>query len=72
MTIRKTVVPLMHAFVGLALCAAAMGMTLISSEIIRIVHAIGALTFFLIVSLVYYKNSAIPHHCRRRLTSQPF
>ena len=58
MTIQKTVVVLLHAFVGWALCAATMGigMALTSLETTLIVHAIGAPVFFFMVSLVYYKK----------------
>jgi hypothetical protein len=58
MNIQKTIVLLLHAFVGWALCAATMGigMALTSLETTLIVHAIGAPIFFFIVSLVYYKK----------------
>jgi hypothetical protein len=58
MNIQKTVVVLLHAFVGWALCAATMGigMALTSLETTLIVHAIGAPIFFFIVSLRYYKK----------------
>ncbi|MHC4605189.1 MAG: hypothetical protein ACYS6W_17880 [Planctomycetota bacterium] len=54
--VRKTVIILVHAFVGWALCGAimAVGMQVTSIENTLVVHAIGAPIFFAAVSLVYF------------------
>ena len=58
MTTRKYIIVLAHAFVGWALCAATMGigMATTSSQKALIIHAIGAPIFFIIISLIYFKN----------------
>jgi hypothetical protein len=58
MNARKTIVILVHAFVGWALCAATMGigMAVTSLENALIIHAIGAPIFFTVVSLLYYRR----------------
>jgi hypothetical protein len=58
MSARKTVVILVHAFVGWALCAATMGigMAATSLENALIIHAIAAPIFFTAVSLNYHRK----------------
>ena len=58
MNLRKILIILAHALAGWALCAATMGigMAATSLENALIIHAIGAPIFFLIVSLIYFKN----------------
>ena len=58
MNTKKTLIILVHAFVGWALCAATMGigMATTSMENALIIHAIGAPIFFVCVSLVYYNK----------------
>ena len=53
---KKSMVILAHAFVGWALCGAIMGigMAVTSIETTLVVHAIGALFIFIILSLVYF------------------
>ena len=58
MKTRKIVTVLIHAFVGWALCAATMGigMATTSPNNALIIHAVGAPIFFIIISLIYFKN----------------
>lgn len=58
MNTTKTLVILVHAFIGWMLCAATMGigMAVTSLETTLIVHAIGAPIFFAAVSLVYFRK----------------
>jgi hypothetical protein len=58
MNYRKLVVILVHAFIGWALCTAAMGIGLATMSLqgALIVHAIGAPIFFAVVSLIYFKR----------------
>jgi len=55
---KKSLVILIHAFVGWALCAATMGigMTVMTIEATLIIHAIGAPIFFGVVSWIYFHN----------------
>jgi len=55
---RKFLTLLIHAFVGWALCAGTLGigMATTSSHNALIIHAIGAPIFFIIISLIYFKN----------------
>lgn len=59
MKINKTIIILMHAFAGWALCAATMGigMAVTSLNNALIIHAIAAPVFFAGVSLVYFRKS---------------
>ena len=56
MNIKKTLIILLHAFIGWALCAATMGigMASLSMQNALIVHAIGAPIFFTVISLFYF------------------
>ena len=58
MNLKKLVIIFAHAFIGWALCAATMGIGTATTSLHNtlIIHAIGAPIFFLIVSLVYFKN----------------
>ena len=58
MNTRKVLIILVHAFVGWTFCTASMviGMATMSLESALIVHAIGALIFFTIISLVYFNK----------------
>ncbi len=58
MNIKKTLIILVHAFIGWALCAAVMGigMAVTSSTATLIVHAIAAPIFFWAVSSVYFSR----------------
>ena len=58
MSIKKILIILVHAFTGWALCAATMGigMVTMSLDTAIIVHAIGAPIFFAIVSLIYFRK----------------
>ncbi len=58
MNIKKTLITLVHAFIGWALCAATMGigMATMSLDTTLIVHAIGAPIFFAILSLIYFRK----------------
>jgi hypothetical protein len=55
---KKLATLLAHAFIGWALCAATMGIGMATTSLQNtlIIHAIGAPIFFLIVSLIYFKN----------------
>jgi hypothetical protein len=55
---KTLIIILAHAFIGWALCGAIMGigMQVTSIENTLIIHAIGALMFFAIVSFVYFKK----------------
>jgi hypothetical protein len=55
---KKPITVLAHAFVGWAFCAATMGigMSATSVQNALMIHAIGAPTFFAIVSLIYFKK----------------
>jgi len=58
MTPKRFITILTHAFVGWALCAMTMGIgiAITSLEKALIVHAIAAPIFFVIVSLIYFKQ----------------
>jgi hypothetical protein len=58
MTTSEFSVTIVHAFVGWALCAAAMGigMAVTSLDNAMIIHAIAAPIFFALVSLVYFRK----------------
>ena len=58
MTAKKSIVLLLHAFVGWLLCAATMGigMALTTLEIALVIHAVAAPIFFAVVSIVYYSK----------------
>jgi hypothetical protein len=58
MDFKKTIIILVHAFVGWMLCAATMGigMSMTSLNNTLIIHAIGAPIFFAGVSLVYFRK----------------
>jgi hypothetical protein len=58
MKIHKTIIILLHAFIGWVLCAATMGigMVVTSVENALIVHAIAAPIFFAGISLVYFRK----------------
>jgi hypothetical protein len=58
MSAGKTIIVLVHAFVGWALCAATMGIGMATTSIKNalIIHAIGAPIFFIFVSLIYFKK----------------
>ena len=58
MNVGKSIVVLVHAFVGWALCAATMGIGMATTSIDNalIIHAIAAPIFFFIVSLIYFKK----------------
>lgn len=55
---RKIIAILAHAFIGWAMCAATMGISMATMEMktALIVHAIGAPVFFAIASRCYFKN----------------
>ena len=56
----KTIIILIHAFIGWALCGLimAIGMQLASIDTTLIIHAIGAPLIFGIISLIYFKKFA--------------
>jgi hypothetical protein len=58
MNASKTVIILIHAFVGWALCAATMGigMAVTTLDITLIIHAFAAPIFFAAISLVYFRK----------------
>jgi hypothetical protein len=58
MHIRKFLIIFVHALIGWALCAATMGigMAVTSLENALTIHSIAAPIFFMIVSLIYFKN----------------
>jgi hypothetical protein len=58
MNIMKLVSIFVHAFVGWALCAATMGIGMVTMGLQNalVVHAIGAPIFFTLVSLIYFKK----------------
>jgi hypothetical protein len=55
---KKLLIIFGHAFFGWALCAATMGIGLATTSLQNafVIHAIGAPIFFMIVSLIYFKN----------------
>ena len=55
---KRSLIILLHAFIGWALCGATMGIgsSLTTMETTLIIHAIGAPIFFFLVSLVYFKK----------------
>ena len=55
---KKIATLLVHAFIGWAFCAATMGIGMATTSLQNtlIIHAIGAPIFFMIVSLIYFKN----------------
>jgi hypothetical protein len=60
---KKLLIIFAHAFFGWALCAATMGIGIATTSLQNtlIIHAIGAPIFFLIVSLIYFKNFDYTH-----------
>jgi hypothetical protein len=56
--IRKTVIILLHAFVGWALCAATIGigMSTTTLENALVIHAVAAPIIFTLISLVYFNK----------------
>lgn len=55
---KKLATLLAHAFIGWALCAATMeiGRATMALQNALIIHAVGAPIFFMIMSLIYFKN----------------
>ena len=55
---RKSIIILLHAFIGWALCAATMGIGIatMSMQNALIVHAVGAPIFFTSISLIYFNK----------------
>jgi len=58
MNFKRSIVILVHAFVGWGICGAIIGIGRIvtSMEITLILHAIGAPVFFAIIAFIYFKN----------------
>lgn len=58
MNVKKTIIVLIHAFVGWGLCGAIIGVgkNVTSMEITLILHAIGAPVFFAVIALIYFKH----------------
>jgi hypothetical protein len=58
MNLRKFITILVHALIGWALCAATMGIGMATTSLgnTLIIHAIGALIFFVVVSLIYFSK----------------
>ena len=58
MNTKKTVIVLLHAFIGWALCGATMGIGMATMPLTTalIVHAVGAPIFFTIISLIYFQK----------------
>lgn len=58
MTLKKTTILLLHAFVGWALCFATMGIGMATTSILNalIIHAIAAPIFFGFMALVYFSR----------------
>ena len=56
MSNREVIIILVHAFIGWALCAATMGISMatLSMQNALIVHAVGAPIFFTVISLIYF------------------
>ncbi|MHA2226828.1 MAG: hypothetical protein ACXAC8_16565 [Candidatus Hodarchaeales archaeon] len=55
---RRTLIFLIHAFIGWGLCGAIMkiGMAITSVEIAMIIHAVAAPIFFGVISMVYFQK----------------
>ena len=58
MKTKKIITVLVHAFVGWALCAATIGISMATMSLHNalIIHAVGAPIFFFVVSLIYFKR----------------
>lgn len=58
MTLKKILIIFIHALIGWMLCGAIMGigMSLLPSNNVLIIHLIAAPIFFIIISFIYFKN----------------